>query len=90
MKVEGTSISPISGIHPTGRITRNPQRNTEQTADSLAVSDKGQFYNLLMEKVKELPTIREDKVQELSSQIKRGEFQVNSYLIAQNLLSGLE
>lgn len=87
MKVERTSISPINGIQAVNRANFNVPKNSKQDADSLAVSDKGQFYQVLIQKVKDLPEVREEKVQELSNQIERGEFQINASLIAQSLLN---
>lgn len=87
MKVDGISFPSLTNISGVNKAYKTVQKALGQNQDSLAVSDKGQFYQLLMQKAKELPEIREDKVQSLSDRISRGEFQVNAHIIAGLMLT---
>jgi negative regulator of flagellin synthesis FlgM len=55
--------------------------------DKVAVSDKAQVFQALLQKTKELPSVREERVQALTEQIERGEFQIDSQKIAEKLFS---
>ena len=89
MKVDGISFPSITNIAGTNKV-KAIHKATAQDKDSLAVSDKGQFYQLLMQKVKELPEVRSEKVQGLSDRVARGEYQVNANRIAELMLSDPE
>ncbi|AHF07813.1 flagellar biosynthesis anti-sigma factor FlgM [Desulfitobacterium metallireducens] len=90
MKIDGTSMSPVGSIQTTNRVASLDKKTTEQGTDGVKVSDKAQFYQLLLQKVKDVPEIREDRVQEVSQQIKNGEFTVDANAIARSLLFGKE
>ncbi|WP_407307270.1 flagellar biosynthesis anti-sigma factor FlgM [Desulfosporosinus sp. SB140] len=87
MKIDPTSLSVIKGIQATNRINQVGKKKTSSEGDKLAVSDKGQTFQTLLQKAKDAPSVREDKVRTLSEQIERGEFQVNGQTIAENILS---
>ncbi|TGE32587.1 flagellar biosynthesis anti-sigma factor FlgM [Desulfosporosinus sp. Sb-LF] len=87
MKVEGPSLPPVGGVKATSRINQISKKTMPSEGDNVAVSDKAQVYQALIQKAKELPSIREDRVRALSEQIERGEFKVNGQKIAETIVS---
>lgn len=90
MKIDGTSLSSLGSIQATNRVVSIDKKATEQGTDGVKVSDKAQFYQILLQKVKDVPEIREDRVQEVTKQIKNGEFKVDANAIARSMLFGKE
>lgn len=88
MKIDGSSISPIGSVQAATKVSqvnRNNSLNSQQ--DKIAVSENAQVYQKLVQQVKELPDIREDKVKTISEQIARGEFSLDAESIAASILS---
>lgn len=86
MKIDGTSMSPIGSVLATNRI-QTRKKTPLSEADKVAVSDKAQVYQVLLQKVKEIPSVREERVRTLVEQIERGEFKVDGQKIAEKLFS---
>ena len=87
MKVDGTSLSPVGNVQAINRLNKVGKRTTTLGRDEIAVSDNAQVYQSLLQKAKEIPSIREERVQSLTEQINNGEFQVDGQKIAEKLLS---
>jgi len=87
MKIDGTSMSPVGSVQATNRINQTQKKTSVSGADNVAVSDKAQVYQTLLQKVKEIPSVREERVRALSEQIERGEFKVDGQKIAEKLFS---
>jgi len=85
--VDGTSISPVGSIQATTKVAQVNNNNKSGEQDKLAVSENAQVLQNIMQKVKELPDIREEKVKEISDQIARGEFKLDAASIAASMLS---
>ncbi|MBC2723265.1 flagellar biosynthesis anti-sigma factor FlgM [Desulfosporosinus sp.] len=85
MKIDGTSMSPIGSVQATNRINQVHKKTLVSEADKVAVSDKAQVFQALLQKAKEIPDLREERVRTLAEQIDRGEFQVNAQKIAEKL-----
>lgn len=90
MKIEGTSLSPLGSIQAANRVFSIDKKATEQGTDGVKVSDKAQFYQILLQKIKDVPEVRQERVQEVSQQINNGEFKVDANAIARSLLLGKE
>jgi len=90
MKIDGISLSQVGSIQATNRLVSIDKKVAEQGTDGVQVSDKAQFYQILMQKIKQVPEIREDRVREVTQQIDKGEFKVNANAIARSLLLGKE
>lgn len=88
MKIDGTSMSPIGSVQASNRLKPLEKKKPAGQEDNVAVSNKAQTFQALLQKAKELPSIREDRVQALSDQISRGQFEINAQRIANKLLSG--
>ena len=87
MKIDGTSISPVGSVQATNRISQVDKKSVSLGRDDVAVSDKGQLYKALLQKAKEIPEIRKDRVEELQDKIAKGEFQIDAQKIAEKLSS---
>ena len=87
MKIDGTSISTIGSVQATNRINQTQKKTPACGTDKVAVSDKAQVYQALLQKVKEIPSVREERVRTLTEQIERGTFKVDAQKIAEKLFS---
>jgi len=87
MKIDGTSMSPVGSIQAANRVNQVKKKMLVAEADKVAVSEKAQVYQALLQKAKEIPSVREERVRMLTEQIDRGEFQVNGQKIAEKLFS---
>ena len=85
MKIDG--IPPVGGVHPVSKTSPVSRNNKNSEQDKVAVSDNAQVYQKLIQKVKELPDVRQDKVQAITEQIARGDFSLDSDSIAESMLS---
>ncbi|MGI6684024.1 MAG: flagellar biosynthesis anti-sigma factor FlgM [Bacillota bacterium] len=86
MKIDRPSILSIGGIQPShkaGKIEKSHNSNAGQ--DRLEVSNSGQVFQKLLEKVLKLPDVREERVEKYREQILRGEFNLDSESIAASL-----
>lgn len=87
MKIDGTSMSPVRSVKAANRLNQTPTKTSLSEPDKVAVSDKAQVYQDLIQKTKDLPPVREDLVRTLSEQIERGEYQVDGQKIAEKINS---
>lgn len=85
MKIDGTSMSPVGSIQAVNRLKQVEKKAVIPEADKIAVSDKAQVYQTLLQKAKEIPSVREERVQALAEQIERGEFKIDGQKIANKL-----
>ncbi|WP_425806921.1 flagellar biosynthesis anti-sigma factor FlgM [Desulfitobacterium sp. Sab5] len=90
MKIDGTSLTPVGSIQATNRVSSVDKKVAEKATDGVNVSDKAQFYQILLKKVKEVPDVREDRVREVAEKINNGQFKVDANAIARSLLFGNE
>jgi len=86
VKIDITSLSAISNIQGAKRVVKPYKPATGQSADGINVSDKGQLFQTLLQKAKEVPEIREDRVKEVANRIQNGQFTIDAQLIANRLL----
>ncbi|SPF40556.1 Flagellar biosynthesis anti-sigma factor FlgM [Candidatus Desulfosporosinus infrequens] len=87
MKIDGAFISPVGSTQAANRVNQTQTKSPVSKADQLAVSDKAQVYQALLQKVKEIPSVREDKVKTLTDQIASGKFVVDGQKIAEKISS---
>ncbi|SHH67699.1 flagellar biosynthesis anti-sigma factor FlgM [Desulfosporosinus lacus] len=86
MKINGTSMSPVGSIQGVSRLKHAENKTAVSVGDKIAVSDKAQVYQALLQKAKEIPSVREERVRALTEQIERGEFKIDGQRIADKLL----
>ncbi len=85
MKIDG--IPPVGGVQPINKPPQASRDDKKAEQDKVSVSGNVQVFQNLVQKVKELPAVREDRVQTISEQIARGEFSLDSDSIAASMLS---
>ncbi|KUO72983.1 MAG: flagellar biosynthesis anti-sigma factor FlgM [Desulfosporosinus sp. BRH_c37] len=87
MKIDATPISSVGNVQTANRLNQVDKKTPISESDKVAVSDKAQVYQLLLQKVKELPSVREERVRALTEQIERGDYKVDGEKIAEKLFS---
>lgn len=85
MKID--ALSPVGSVQAANRVSPTEKKQATMGKDNLAVSDKAQVYQTLLQKAKEVPEVREDKVAELQDQIAKGQFAVDARAIANKMMS---
>jgi negative regulator of flagellin synthesis FlgM len=86
-----TSLNPIrtdryGDTTNTGRETRQPVEGVTSPDDKLEVSGLASEVGRLVEKIKELPDMRDEKVTALREQVRSGNYQPTSEQIAAAIL----
>ncbi|MGI6450263.1 MAG: flagellar biosynthesis anti-sigma factor FlgM [Desulfitobacteriia bacterium] len=87
MKIDGTSLSPVGSVQAAARASQVNKNMQGSQRDKVAVSENAQVFRKLVQKTKELPEIREAKVNEIRERIARGEFSLDAESIAESMLS---
>lgn len=85
MKIDGTSLSHVGAVQAANRVSQAEKKPLELGKDHLAVSDKAQVYQALLQKVKGIPEIREERVADLQERIAQGQFKVDAQAIAKRI-----
>lgn len=85
MKIDGTSMSPVGSVQATNRLNQTQKKSSGSETDKIAVSNQAQVYQALIQKAKEIPAVREERVRTLTEQIERGEFKVDAQKIAEKI-----
>lgn len=85
MKIDG--ISPVGSIQPINKPSQVSRDDNKAEQDKVSVSGNAQVFQNLVQKIKELPDVREDRVKAITEQIARGEFSLDSDSIARSMLS---
>ena len=88
MKIDGTSMSSVGSVQATNRVTSIAKKAAipGHGQDGIKVSDKGQVYQGLLQKAKEIPDVREERIREITERINKGEFKIDAQAIASKLL----
>lgn len=86
MKIDRTSMFPVGSIQGVSRLKHVEKKMAGSSTDKIAVSDKAQVFQALLQKAKEIPSVREDRVRALSEQIEGGQFKIDRQKIADKLL----
>jgi negative regulator of flagellin synthesis FlgM len=85
-------INNLNGIQPVpntkninNAVSIEKPKSTDRT-DNMEVSANAQLVQKAIQKAKEIPDIREEKVKELAAKIDAGEFVIDSNTIAKKML----
>jgi flagellar biosynthesis anti-sigma factor FlgM len=70
-------------------VRRSAQTSRTAEGDSLTLSARGRELLLAREKLQEMPSIREDLVRELRSQVAAGSYRPSSQQIARRMIAEL-
>lgn len=90
MKI-GNSINVQNVMKSYNKTATNVKKknNVSLSPDKIEISDAAKEYQLAMQAFKQLPDVREDKVNEIKEQIKDGSYKPSSEDIAKKLLDSL-
>lgn len=71
---------------------KNKVRNNKTSVkkDELKFSEKAKDFQIAMEKLKEIPDIRTDKVERLKKQVKAGTYNIEGRKIAEKIFESIE
>ena len=86
MKVGRVSIAQIENLQAASRIYQMQKKVQTPGEDKIAVSENMQVFQSLLQKAKEIPVVREERVNTLMNQIEQGEFKAESKEIADKML----
>lgn len=70
----------------------NATKNIQKVSlkeDKIEISQKGKDYQIAMEALKNLPEVREDKVNELMNQIQNGTYNIDKDKLANAIVKGI-
>ncbi|MCL1790769.1 MAG: flagellar biosynthesis anti-sigma factor FlgM [Peptococcaceae bacterium] len=83
------SYSNINQMANTKNVTNAQSLETPKSVpqqDKMKVSGNAQMMQKMLQKVQEIPDIREEKIQEITARIESGQFEINSDNIARKML----
>lgn len=87
MKINGlNNINPIAQSKNAEKTSAAEKPNLGAQTDKMQVSGNAQLMQKLLQKAKEIPDIREERVQEITARIESGEFEIDSNIIARKML----
>lgn len=89
MKIDGFQVGKIQRKYLKQKKDVNERKNTKRK-DSMNISSEAQNIKKIKQKLAQMPDIRKQKVEELKDSINKGEYKVNSRLVARNILSLIE
>ena len=84
MKIDG--IPPVEGTKAVNRPGKVEKKSPGLGTDQVAVSGQAQVFQGLVQKVKDLPDVREERVRALAGQIAGGQYKVDAQAVAKKLL----
>ena len=91
MRIEGPLFQKLTGIKNLNRVSPAEDKKPITGTDKASVSNKAQLYQVLLNKVKEIPDIRDaERIESLARAIAVGNYAVDAQKIAAKLLKGRE
>lgn len=89
MKINNYQVEKVQQIYQQNKEKRlNKKENLRQ--DSMEISGKAREIQQLEAKLKEIPEIRQEKVNKLKEAIAKGDYYINSKLIVQKIIEQLD
>lgn len=83
------NVQNIYQTYNKSRVTKTDKVSAaEKPGFNIEISQAGKDYTFAMEKLKQMPDVRRDKVEELSKKIESGTYQVDKKKLAQAILAG--
>ncbi|MDR3271127.1 MAG: flagellar biosynthesis anti-sigma factor FlgM [Peptococcaceae bacterium] len=86
MKIDNQHVASINQINAIRPVERTEKKTAASNTDHVSVSDKAQVFNELLQKAKALPSVREERVQELRDQIGSGKYEIQAARIAAKMI----
>lgn len=91
MKIWG-NIPKVSGVYGNTSKIDKPSRVGEVSSkkDELTISGAAKDFNVVMKALRKVPDIRQDKVNDISQKMERGEYSVESSEVADKIVDALK
>lgn len=89
MIISGKQVQDVLKVYADQNQKSKPATRSQQPIaqrDEVVLSPKAQEFSQLLQKLKAMPEVREDKVAELTAQIESGEYVLNATAIAEKML----
>ncbi|NLD49161.1 MAG: flagellar biosynthesis anti-sigma factor FlgM [Clostridiaceae bacterium] len=90
MKIWG-EIQRVTGDYNNKKSVNKTERNNNVTSkkDVVSISNRAKDYQTVMKAIKDVPDIRQDKVEELRDKYESGKYDVDESKIADRILKSL-
>jgi negative regulator of flagellin synthesis FlgM len=91
MIISGKPVQDVLKVYADQNQKAKPATRSQQSAakrDEVVLSPKAQEFSQLLQKLKAMPDVREDKVAELTARIEAGKYAVDAKDIAEKMLGG--
>lgn len=93
MKINN-NISKILSVYNKQQIKSNKKQDNKTNSlnfkDELSISNEAKEIQQLMKKLKDIPDVREEKINEIKERIKSGTYEINPEKIAEKMLNRLK
>ena len=87
MKINGLgNVNPFVNTKQVTNSSALEKPKLGKETDNMQVSGNAHLMQKLLQKAKELPDIREEKVQEIAARIDNGQFEIDNSVIARKML----
>jgi negative regulator of flagellin synthesis FlgM len=85
------NLPKITGIYNKQKQKNSFDKAVENSSkeDIISISDKGKDFQTVMKALKSIPDIRQDKVEKLSKQYRRGNYDVTGNDIAEKIIDSI-
>jgi negative regulator of flagellin synthesis FlgM len=83
---DGTKINPINGKDKVQKAYKSENIQSTSKEDKITISENAKDYNTITKLLKDIPDVREDKVNYFTEKFDSGEYEVNVEDIANKLL----
>ncbi len=80
----------VFGVFFNKKINKVDKNTKEKRKDRLEVSDKAKDFQVAMDKIKDLPDIRKEKVERLKKEVQAGTYNVEGRRIAEKMMESIE
>lgn len=80
------AINNVSQVRKSGKISDSDKKDGAKSGDGLEVSSFGQVMSKAMSSLKEIPDVREDKVNSIRSQVASGTYSPDMNSLAAKLI----
>lgn len=87
MKVDGSYFSAISSVTSINRLKQLDAKRSLSTKDGVEVSNKANFYKTLLQSIKNIPDIRQERIDEITKEINNGQFKIDTAKIAKGIFN---
>lgn len=90
MKIQG-EIPKVSKVYDSQKNINKTDKGNKITTqkDVVSISDQGRDFQMVMKALRDIPDIRQDKVEKLQKQIESGKYKVSGKDIADSVLRNI-